>query len=84
MPRYSSRFYLKIYLNKKWISLKLLEGNEKLVSSIETNLKINLHNDQIINEVKNKPLSLKNSLTFLFNIIRKTFISYYPPPTFCL
>lgn len=58
-------------LDKKWVSLKLLEGNVKLISSIETNLKINLHTDEIIKEVNNNQLdfSVKDEIvsTIVFN-----------------
>ena len=59
-------------LTQKWVSLKLLEGNEKLVNSIESNLKLNLHTDNIIETINcNIPnFSLKDEIvsTIMFNI----------------
>lgn len=36
------------FINSRWICLKLLEGNEKIISSIENNLNINLLEDESI------------------------------------
>lgn len=49
-------------LSKKWVSLKLLEGNNKLVTSIEENLKIDLTDKDIIEKVNNFQYILSNSL----------------------
>ena len=58
-------------LSSKWISLKLLENNEKLINSIENNLNINLHTEEIKEIVKyNHPLfSIKDEVvsTIIFN-----------------
>lgn len=58
-------------LSKKWVSLKLLEGNNTLISSIENNLHVNLHTDIILEELINNSLnfSIKDEVvsTIVFN-----------------
>jgi len=59
------------HLNKKWVSLKLLEGNQKLISSIENNLKINLHTNEIkeLLEIYTPTYPIKDEIvsTIVFN-----------------
>lgn len=58
-------------LSKKWVSLKLLEGNNTLITSIENNLHVNLHTDIILEELINNSLnfSIKDEVvsTIVFN-----------------
>lgn len=59
----------------RWISLKLLDGEEKILSSIEKNLSINLTNNETINKIKDKALNNLSSHGIDKNTFRDKIVS---------
>ncbi len=59
----------------RWISLKLLDGEEKILSSIEKNLSIDLTNNETIRTIKNRSLDNLSTHKINKNTFRDTIVS---------
>lgn len=59
----------------KWISIKLIDGEKKILDSIEKNLLINLHDNQLIQNLKTQALINLSSENINKNTFRDTIVS---------
>jgi len=63
------------YNLSNWISLKLIDGEEKIIKSIEKNLKINLQQNQSIQDKKSKVLENLYEQNIMQNKFRDNIVS---------